>query len=167
MQINAAMVWFFFFFNDTATTEIYTLSLHDALPISSDFSKQEEIVRFSLPGEDAAFLAASTRFIAWICKKSLIVYDTITQNQTTEMFSFTPTLLRFDVEGKLLVSSFNGLHKYSIDNSGKIRLIWTCDDMEAPGGIAFTMYGDIVVQSSTHKQMYVVSPQGMSYKRTL
>src|SRR5256885_12400005 len=27
---------FFFFFNDTATTEIYTLSLHDALPISPD-----------------------------------------------------------------------------------------------------------------------------------
>src|SRR3990170_8285132 len=26
--------YFFFFFNDTATTEIYTLSLHDALPIS-------------------------------------------------------------------------------------------------------------------------------------
>ena len=25
-----------FFFNDTATTEIYTLSLHDALPISAD-----------------------------------------------------------------------------------------------------------------------------------
>src|SRR5438309_11979096 len=27
----------FFFFNDTATTVIYTLSLHDALPISEDF----------------------------------------------------------------------------------------------------------------------------------
>src|SRR2546426_10596637 len=26
-------ITFFFFFNDTATTEIYTLSLHDALPI--------------------------------------------------------------------------------------------------------------------------------------
>src|SRR5690349_24550451 len=26
---------FFFFFHDTATTEIYTLSLHDALPISA------------------------------------------------------------------------------------------------------------------------------------
>src|SRR5436309_15902439 len=26
----------FFFFNDTATTEIYTLSLHDALPISPE-----------------------------------------------------------------------------------------------------------------------------------
>src|ERR1017187_10819232 len=29
----ACRVFFFFFFNDTATTEIYTLSLHDALPI--------------------------------------------------------------------------------------------------------------------------------------
>src|SRR5438045_6143107 len=29
-----ALLSFFFFFNDTATTEIYTLSLHDALPIS-------------------------------------------------------------------------------------------------------------------------------------
>src|SRR5688572_31115559 len=27
------MSFFYFFFNDTATTEIYTLSLHDALPI--------------------------------------------------------------------------------------------------------------------------------------
>src|SRR5256885_7638709 len=27
------MIFIFFFFNDTATTEIYTLSLHDALPI--------------------------------------------------------------------------------------------------------------------------------------
>src|SRR5258707_5924881 len=31
-------ILFFFFFNDTATTEIYTLSLHDALPIS-DFHR--------------------------------------------------------------------------------------------------------------------------------
>src|SRR5258708_32673598 len=30
-----AVLSFFFFFNDTATTEIYTLSLHDALPISN------------------------------------------------------------------------------------------------------------------------------------
>src|SRR3712207_9062241 len=29
-----SVVLLFFFFNDTATTEIYTLSLHDALPIS-------------------------------------------------------------------------------------------------------------------------------------
>src|SRR2546430_6267085 len=30
---RAPRLFFFFFFNDTATTEIYTLSLHDALPI--------------------------------------------------------------------------------------------------------------------------------------
>src|SRR5438552_12351973 len=29
------MLFFFFFFNDTATSDIYTLSLHDALPICS------------------------------------------------------------------------------------------------------------------------------------
>src|SRR5205807_9367856 len=29
-----SLFFFLFFFNDTATTEIYTLSLHDALPIS-------------------------------------------------------------------------------------------------------------------------------------
>src|SRR3712207_8536515 len=39
----------FLFFNDTATTEIYTLSLHDALPISrgaadSDVARTEEIL---------------------------------------------------------------------------------------------------------------------------
>src|SRR5256885_15762922 len=33
LLIPQFIVSFFFFFNDTATTEIYTLSLHDALPI--------------------------------------------------------------------------------------------------------------------------------------
>src|SRR6266511_6169815 len=33
--VSAGRCRFFFFFNDTATTEIYTLSLHDALPIST------------------------------------------------------------------------------------------------------------------------------------
>src|SRR5436309_8088824 len=33
MILRLSPLCFFFFFNDTATTEIYTLSLHDALPI--------------------------------------------------------------------------------------------------------------------------------------
>src|SRR2546426_1271558 len=33
-MISSPRLFSFFFFNDTATTEIYTLSLHDALPIS-------------------------------------------------------------------------------------------------------------------------------------
>src|ERR1039458_10551480 len=32
-ECDLARLFFLFFFNDTATTEIYTLSLHDALPI--------------------------------------------------------------------------------------------------------------------------------------
>src|SRR5256885_11062747 len=46
---------FFFFFNDTATTEIYTLSLHDALPISSFPGPRDG--RFS----DVEFPARKTR----------------------------------------------------------------------------------------------------------
>src|SRR3712207_5674098 len=36
----------FFFFNDTATTEIYTLSLHDALPISQRFNHAGSVYGF-------------------------------------------------------------------------------------------------------------------------
>ena len=32
-EVLGGLMLIFFFFNDTATTEIYTLSLHDALPI--------------------------------------------------------------------------------------------------------------------------------------
>src|SRR5256885_16950698 len=38
---------FFFFFNDTATTEIYTLSLHDALPISNPHARSDRAARRS------------------------------------------------------------------------------------------------------------------------
>src|SRR2546422_5260415 len=42
------MLSLFFFFNDTATTEIYTLSLHDALPISGELGRR----RFRRGGGD-------------------------------------------------------------------------------------------------------------------
>src|SRR2546428_12299153 len=47
---------FFFFFNDTATTEIYTLSLHDALPIFVQDVRLEGADRHALPvdGVEAA-----------------------------------------------------------------------------------------------------------------
>src|SRR5258708_25875955 len=42
----------FFFFNDTATTEIYTLSLHDALPISRvDAGALERELKQQITGE--------------------------------------------------------------------------------------------------------------------
>src|SRR3712207_8364399 len=39
---------FIFFFNDTATTEIYTLSLHDALPIYFIITVNQEDAEFAL-----------------------------------------------------------------------------------------------------------------------
>src|SRR5579884_4374650 len=42
----------FFFFNDTATTEIYTLSLHDALPIDAAAAAWQDWSRW--PWEDRA-----------------------------------------------------------------------------------------------------------------
>src|SRR2546425_11354811 len=56
---------FFFFFNDTATTEIYTLSLHDALPISqscrSTTSNRYLTRNFQLPNVSRSFIRPSHR----------------------------------------------------------------------------------------------------------
>src|SRR3989442_9725975 len=41
----------FFFFNDTATTEIYTLSLHDALPISGFWGEPQRFVSVELSAD--------------------------------------------------------------------------------------------------------------------
>src|SRR2546421_2293660 len=57
----AISVFCFFFFNDTATTEIYTLSLHDALPIStSSGTKCRPGVKGSKTGRAPAFWVSHT-----------------------------------------------------------------------------------------------------------
>src|SRR5258708_21919462 len=43
-------IFLFFFFNDTATTEIYTLSLHDALPISPAKGSPSASLPAGVPG---------------------------------------------------------------------------------------------------------------------
>src|SRR2546427_1532894 len=48
--IVVTFIFSFFFFNDTATTEIYTLSLHDALPISAggrDLGLRDALLRLA------------------------------------------------------------------------------------------------------------------------
>src|SRR5438445_13397860 len=57
---------FFFFFNDTATTEIYTLSLHDALPIcwpalASSRARNQVVVDLATPPFRWAIDRKSTR----------------------------------------------------------------------------------------------------------
>src|SRR5260221_3874999 len=52
------MSFFSFFFNDTATTEIYTLSLHDALPISLGIAEK-------LHSGHRCLLSVSVRVRSW------------------------------------------------------------------------------------------------------
>src|SRR2546425_11585107 len=61
-------VYVFFFFNDTATTEIYTLSLHDALPICDVVARapkdgltggEVSFEKISVTGTENVMMAAS------------------------------------------------------------------------------------------------------------
>src|SRR2546422_2126116 len=56
-------VSFFFFFNDTATTEIYTLSLHDALPIFRSLGRGGRFV--SCGGTTGPKVAFDIRRLFW------------------------------------------------------------------------------------------------------
>src|SRR3712207_7752861 len=63
----------FFFFNDTATTEIYTLSLHDALPISEAVVKVVETTYFGkafITSPNGSPSAISSKAAPWICQRS-------------------------------------------------------------------------------------------------
>src|SRR2546429_4488771 len=50
-----------FFFNDTATTEIYTLSLHDALPISSSGDRSSSVGSASTRRKRSSICPVKTR----------------------------------------------------------------------------------------------------------
>src|SRR2546429_8424720 len=56
---------FFFFFNDTATTEIYTLSLHDALPIYEAAEAEFEAGEMEKQVQAKTQQSLTTRVIQW------------------------------------------------------------------------------------------------------
>src|SRR5256885_8920227 len=55
---RARPAFIYFFFNDTATTEIYTLSLHDALPISTS-AGVSDVIRTAAPAWDRSLKRAA------------------------------------------------------------------------------------------------------------
>src|SRR5258708_33117724 len=59
------MFYYVFFFNDTATTEIYTLSLHDALPISIMRLAGAQAARDGIPAERFLQRFTSTTWMIW------------------------------------------------------------------------------------------------------
>src|SRR3712207_8125396 len=67
-MLQQGLLVLFFFFNDTATTEIYTLSLHDALPIygpSTSMSSAETAGMFTAVETTPPVSAATTCSAVW------------------------------------------------------------------------------------------------------
>src|SRR5258706_10203168 len=88
----------FFFFNDTATTEIYTLSLHDALPICLVFRLA---ARFKKPGPllIVEITDAATRFL-WLAD---VAHRS--EEHTSELQSLTNLVCRLLLEKKNSIST--------------------------------------------------------------
>src|SRR2546429_5108016 len=98
----------FFFFNDTATTEIYTLSLHDALPISfssSSLCRRGGLLRtLALPFRHS--LIARHRFVlAFLAGRFFR-----SEEHTSELQSRLHLVCRLLLEKKKQVTSHRGKH---------------------------------------------------------
>src|SRR3712207_8059229 len=97
------MVDIFFFFNDTATTEIYTLSLHDALPISPPLdgmlvqSGCRELRRRSQPAQRELLEVAD---VAWAQPQRLRGLRRRSEEHTSELQSRQYLVCRLLLEKK-------------------------------------------------------------------
>src|SRR5437588_1049097 len=84
---SLSLYFFSFFFNDTATTEIYTLSLHDALPISP--AMRMYIARRFLHG----------LLVLWLV--SLVIFSLVrSEEHTSELQSHSDLVCRLLLEKK-------------------------------------------------------------------
>src|SRR5437016_8469607 len=82
-------MFFFFFFNATATTEIYTVSLHDALPISK--KTYEFALRCATSGDYGLVVCDEINNAA---------YDGRSEEHTSELQSLTNLVCRLLLEKK-------------------------------------------------------------------
>src|SRR5690349_22646460 len=82
---------FLFFFNDPATTEIYTLSLHDALPISLRAQKSPKDAAFSTPQALHEFCRA---------RQQLLILRGRSEEHTSELQSRRDLVCRLLLEKK-------------------------------------------------------------------
>src|SRR2546422_5736287 len=96
------MVVPFFFFNDTATTEIYTLSLHDALPICP------RVLR-AAHGQRAVLPASGVRRVRARPLAACVREGARSEEHTSELQSRLHLVCRLLLEKKKLLSA-NDLH---------------------------------------------------------
>src|SRR5689334_24538984 len=107
------MCFVFFFFNDTATTEIYTLSLHDALPISlhPDRRRRSDAREGRVREDRQAELSAHTPFSG--VGRS--------EEHTSELQSQFHLVCRLLLEKKKKKTSHNTNKCHTIDSNHKSR----------------------------------------------
>src|SRR5258707_11914950 len=90
---------FFFFFNDTATTEIYTLSLHDALPI---WPRAAPVMKATLPSTLPVIVLSSLSY--GVC----FLWSVRSEEHTSELQSRQYLVCRLLLEKKKKhVNSYN------------------------------------------------------------
>src|SRR2546422_7074526 len=100
-----------FFFNDTATTEIYTLSLHDALPISSAGVQPREGGRFTLAASRR--VTSSARPSAARARICVVRTCGLSGNRRARSEEHTSELQsRLHLVCRLLLEKKNNIHKY-------------------------------------------------------
>src|SRR5258705_4199192 len=90
--LGMPFIFCFFFFNDTATTEIYTLSLHDALPISNN-----ELDEFLWP----EVYVARTSLTRLVSERS--------EEHTSELQSLRHLVCRLLLEKKKIFNPYSSL----------------------------------------------------------
>src|SRR3712207_7468597 len=94
-------LFIFFFFNDTATTEIYTLSLHDALPISLVAFVRPPAVRIPSIDASMAFMVRAGSSSSGVARaRSITSSGTRSEEHTSELQSRQYLVCRLLLEKK-------------------------------------------------------------------
>src|SRR5258708_31307310 len=105
---------FFFFFNDTATTEIYTLSLHDALPI---FAPEHRIPGYSFGERDAR------------APRTLLAFDD--EDRKSTRLNSSHQIISYAVFCLKKKKKNTAKHMNKRGQTGQQRLSITCDSLHA------------------------------------
>src|SRR3712207_7662963 len=117
LVLRSIVVFSFFFFNDTATTEIYTLSLHDALPISME----RFLTALGLDCTDRWTVGG-----AWVERIIGVPEPRRSEEHTSELQSRQYLVCRLLLEKKKK-TSYNIIHKIHLIDPNKIITCITYD----------------------------------------
>src|SRR2546429_4409061 len=94
------MLLIFFFFNDTATTEIYTLSLHDALPISHSSGHRMVHSEFGQDRLTQPHPLQTFELAQGAIKGAFVLFSTRSEEHTSELQSRLHLVCRLLLEKK-------------------------------------------------------------------